>query len=473
MGIINNIMRWFGMVFSNKAVEEFDVRAIASTQMDQFVDRCVRIYKGRPDWIDDENGVKTIKFAKTLCSETARLATMAINITVDGSSRADWLQEQLDRVYFSLRHWVEFGTAFGTIILKPNGKDIDVLTPDKFMITDQSNGEITGCVFVDNETSHDGKKFYTRLEYHRFIQNDAGERIYMITNKTYISDVKKDIGKPIAIEDTPWNGLQEEVGVLGIDKPLFGVFRTPAANDIDIDSPMGLPIFSEALEELKDLDIAYSRNSGEIFDSDRIVLLDSDRLMASGGRVASGANGFEHAREQMKLPKYVRNVMGDGASTFYQEINPALNTEERLKGIDALLSLIGFKCGFSNGYFVFDQKTGMVTATQVEADDRRTIQYIKDVRDKIEACIDGLLYALDKFADLYNLAPYGEYETTYDFGDITYNREEDRVRWWSYVIQGKVPAWKFFVKFEGMSEDDAKEMVGEAEGQAPKFFEEE
>ena len=107
----------------------------------------------------------------------------------------------------------------------------------------------------------------------------------------------------------------------------------------------------------------------------------------------------------------------------------------------------------------------MVTATQVESDDRRTIQFIKDVRDKLEDCIDGLIYALNVFADLYGLAPVGAYETTYDFGDITYNREEDRARWWQYVVQGKASAWRYFQKFEGMSEEEAKAMIAEAQGE--------
>ena len=78
-----------------------------------------------------------------------------------------------------------------------------------------------------------------------------------------------------------------------------------------------------------------------------------------------------------------------------------------------------------------------------------------------------MIYALDVFADLYDYAPAGNYEIVYDFGDITYNRDEDRTRWWGYVSAGKVPAWMFFVKFEGMSEEDAKAMVAEAAPKTP------
>lgn len=454
------------MVFKKVAKEDFKVNSIVSDMMEIAISKSAQIYSGRPEWVDSDNHIKTINFAKAVSSETARLAMLGTKITIDGSARATWLQEQVDKVYFKLRGWVEYGCAYGTVIVKPNGKTIDLITPDDFIVTDQSNSSITGIIFINKEISENGKKFYTRLEYHRFLEDG----LYAISNKCYVGETENDKGKPIAIEKTPWSNLLAEVTIQNVEKPLYGVFKTPHANNVDINSPLGLSIFSDAIEELKDLDIAYSRNSKEILDSKRTVLLDSDRLIPSGGKVAKTATQFECACKDLGLPDYVKNVYGDGQANFYQEINPTLNTDTRLTGINALLSQIGYKVGYSNGYFVFNESTGMVTATQVESDDRRTVQFIKDVRDKIESCLGGLIYALNVFADLYNLAPVGAYEAVFDFGDITYNREEDRIRWWGYVVAQKVPAWMYFAKFEGMSEEEAKAMVAEAQPKQPTLF---
>ena len=175
----------------------------------------------------------------------------------------------------------------------------------------------------------------------------------------------------------------------------------------------------------------------------------------------------------MHLPKFAKNVNADDQNSFYQEINPQINIEQRKQEIDFQLSLIGCKCGFSNGYFVLDEKTGMVTATQVEADDRETIQLIKDTRDKLKICLEDLFYAQSVFADLYGLAPVGEYEANYDFGDITYNYESDKQIWWAYVQSGKMPFWRYLVKFEGYSEEEAKEIQQEAEPKEEGLFSEE
>lgn len=469
MGIIARIKGWFDMLFKSKAKEEFNIEDITSDEMKRMIDMCTNIYRGKPYWVDADEHIKTINFAKSVCSETARLTTLAIGIQIDGSARADWLQQQIENVYYQLRHWVEYGCAFGTIILKPNGENIDLYTPDRFIVTDQSNGEITGCVFVNKEVDAAGKKYYTRLEYHRFLDDGT----YAISNKCYVGASENDVNESIDIKKTPWAGLLEEAAIENIERPLFGVLRTPHANNIDIDSPLSLPIFADAIEEFKDLDIAYSRNVKEIRDSKRLVLLDSDRLLPTGGKVHNTVTGFTKAREDLGLPDYVKNVYGDGQENFYEEINPTLNTDTRLTGINALLSQIGYKCGFSNGYFVFNESTGIQTATGVEAEQQRTIQFIKDCRDKLESCLDDLIYALSKFADLYGYAPVGDYEVVYDFGDITYSYETDKQTWYSYVTQGKVPFWYYLTKFENMSEEDAKALEQAAKPKEPTLFGEE
>ena len=98
------------MIFKKQAEEDFDIQAAEFPEMESLINRCANIYRGVPEWLDDKNNIKTINFAKSVCSETARLATLAIGIQIDGSARATWLQEQINKVYFQIRHWVEYFT---------------------------------------------------------------------------------------------------------------------------------------------------------------------------------------------------------------------------------------------------------------------------------------------------------------------------------------------------------------------------
>ena len=458
------------MIFKKQAEEDFNIQAAEFPEMESLINKCANIYRGVPYWLDDKNNIKTINFAKSVCSETARLATLAIGIQIDGSARATWLQEQIDKVYFQIRHWVEYGCAYGTVFIKPNGESLDIFTPADVMIVDYDNQEIKGIIFKDSYTV--GRKYYTRLEYHRFVETTVDGVTtypYYVSNRAYVSKSPQSIGDKIDLKQTKWADLMADTPPIlkvngeKLDGPLYGVLRTPQANNVDISTPLGLPIFAEAIEELKDLDIAYSRNAKEIFDSKRTVLADDRLLMPSGSPVsAMTPQAMEHRCKEMSLPDYVKNVFGQDEKEFYKEINPILNTDTRISGINALLSQLGYKIGFSNGYFVFNEKSGIQTATGVEAEQQRTIQFVKDVRDKLESCLDQVIYALNVHADLYGLAPVGAYEINYDFGDITYSYEIDKQTWLGYVNTGRVPFWYYLVKFEGFSEADAKALADEA-----------
>ena len=129
MGIVATIKRWIGMIFKKRAEEDFQVKEITSQQMKDVISRCADMYRGTPSWVSAEDNIKTINFAKAVCSETARLVTLGIKIQIGGGARGTWLQEQIDKVYFNLRHWVEYGCAYGTVIIKPNDSGFDVFTP--------------------------------------------------------------------------------------------------------------------------------------------------------------------------------------------------------------------------------------------------------------------------------------------------------------------------------------------------------
>lgn len=456
MGIVSRIKEWWNKMFENEAKKAFGVATISSPEMDMEITKWLDTYRGFPWWVDEKERIKSIKFAKAVCSETARLTTLALEIKLDGDIRAEHLQQRVDGILMPrLRNWVEFGCASGTVIFKPNGNGADLVTPDRFRIVGKDgNGNISGIIFQD--TYQQGDKYYTKLEYHRFKAGEKETAHYMITNRVYRSYNGQSLGKECALEDTKWSNLQPEVAIKKqngeeLSSMLFGVFRMPVANDIDFDSPLGVSVFADAMEEMKDLDIAYSRYAGEIYDSESIELLDDRLINETGKKIGSG--------QSINLPHHVRNVYGNDTKDFYQAIERPLKTEERIRGINNQLSLVGYKCGYSNGYFVLDQKTGMVTATQVESDDRRTIQLIKDIRDSLQTAVTDYIYAESVFADLYNLAPAGTYDIDYSFGDITYNFEEDKLHHYNLACQGKFPWEEYYVKFLKYSRKEAKKLL--------------
>lgn len=458
-------------MWQKEAQDKFGVETIESDVMKAALNDWVNIYQGKPDWtLPDDKGnidIESFNFAKKLCNETARLTTLALGITVEGSARADWINSFMESYIARMKNEeCEKACAFGYIILKPNGDGIDYVMPWDFCPTHATDGKVDGGIFFDHYHEPGDKWYYTRLEWQRFEDVSEDVRIFRITNKTYKATGANGIGQECSMKETVWANLQEDAAYQNIEQPLFSIFKMPLSNNIDMSSPLGVSIFSNAQKELKSLDIAWTRLEDEIFDSQKITFL-GDMLIDEPGRPVRSrfAPGGAVDKTGKALPRWARILPGSNTGDEYHEVNPALQTADRLSGIDHFLNLVGVKCGYSTGQFVLNGRSGVVTATQVESDDRETIQYIKQIRDSLQMATDGLIYALDKWADIYNLAPVGEYEVNYSFQDLVYNFEEDKIRHWQYVQAGKYPLWMYYMNFEGMGEEEAKAVAAEAKSE--------
>lgn len=109
------------------------------------------------------------------------------------------------------------------------------------------------------------------------------------------------------------------------------------------------------LAELKAIDIAVSRKNTEIEDSKHITFVGQQLIQNAQNR-------------NVELPRFVKGLgmgLSDGEVSAIHEHAPTLLTDARIKDINFDLSMAGVKCGFSEGVFVLDGQTGMITATQV------------------------------------------------------------------------------------------------------------
>lgn len=449
------------MLFMNSGTDIgkiFGVDLISSNEMNAALKKWENISTGKPSWLNGDDGIETINMAKHISDTRAKLTTLDIDIALSGSARADYLQKLVDELLKRLPDRIAEADRLGGIMIKWNGVSWDFILPGNFGITEKdNNGEIIGAIFAAHTSQ--GSAHYTRLEYHRFEGNTAdGGRLYRVSNRAFKNQLSRKgeitLGTEVALDkvDT-WAHLAPEVSIAKLEKPLFAYYRVPGANIIDPSSPLGLSVFANAITELKAIDIAVSRKNMEVEDSKKITFVGQVLIQNAKNR-------------NVELPRFVMGLgmgLNDTETSAIHEHTPVLLTDQRIKDINFNLSMAGVKCGFSEGVFVLDGQTGMITATQVEADDRDTIQTIKNDRDALKNALEQAIYGANALTTLYTLAPLGEYEVNFNFGDITYNYEEDKAAWRAYAMQGWVPKWLYFVKFEGMSEEEAKAMVAEAE----------
>lgn len=442
---------------SSEVGKVFGVDLITSDDMNNAIKRWNYISTGKPPWANADDDITTVNMAKLISDTRAKLTTLDIGIALSGSPRAEYLQNIVDDLLKRLPDRIAEADRLGGIMIKWNGGTWDYILPGNFGITAKDdNGGIVGAIFASHTSQ--GKAHYTRLEYHRFEGADANGPLYVVTNKAFKNQINSggivSLGRPVKLQAVQaWADMQDEVKISNLKKPLFAYYRVPGANTVDPTSPLGLAVFANAITELKAIDIAISRKNTEVEDSKHITFV--------GQTVIRNA-----VNKNIELPRFVMGLgtgINDGDTTAVHEHVPTMLTDQRIKDLNFDLSMAGVKCGFSEGVFVLNGQTGMITATQVEADDRDTIQTIKTDRDALRNTLEQAIYGADALVTLYELAPLGEYEINYNFGDITYSYEEDKAAWRAYAMQGWIPKWLYFVKFEGMSEDEAKAICAEAE----------
>lgn len=472
MNIFARVKEFFMNLFKTSAEKEFNVDIISSDLMEMAQIEWQNIIKGRPYWMSDS--VQTINFAKFLCYYTSKKTCLDLKVTINGSDRANYINQCVKAmIQKSIRDKVEDACGAGGIIIKPNGTynpagAIDYVMPGSFAVTEKnSNGDILGVIFIDRKIK--GDDYYTRLEYQHFTSSilDDGEgsgRTYTIENKAFKSKGSESLGRSIKLTDVPeWKDIPESISISNVEKPLFGYFKMPYNNTIDHASPEGVAVFANCIEELRNLDVAWSRKDDEVDDSQHITFIDENALMKRDKNTGD--------KERIELPRFVKGLKrGVDAQNTIDEHVPTLLTEQRVADINSILSMISTKAGFSQGQFVLDRKTGVATATEIESDDSETVETINDIRASLKSAIKDLIYALDKYCDVFFNMQSGYVnaldddvadEDVFYFKDLLASFEQDRTRAYQLMMNGVYSKRKYLKEYEGFNDKEIDEMFAE------------
>lgn len=467
--IIESIKGWFLRLFKTNINNAFKIDTIRSPDMEREIKLWIDIAEGKPPWLDIENDIRTICFSNTMARELASLITQNIDIKIESEygtgENAVFLQGAIDNSFIKkAQDIIERMIRYGGVMAKWNGESIDFLDPDRFIVTDtDSNKDITGAIFFSYYTK--GKRYYTKAEWHRFDgETPEKQKIYRISNKAFVSDNADDIGMETALSNTKWNDINPETEIIGLESPLFVYLKNPYSNTVDTDSPLGVSCFSECKEELRWLDVAMSSLGTETETSKPMMFVDE------GAIVFAKNNGI-------KLPKFVKGLQMLKVDSVVSQWQPTLQVQNRIDGINFYLSILSYKAGFDPGYFVFNgQSISIATATQVEATERRTFNTVMSYRNLIgQPAINGdgrtgfafdivrIIDTMAVMAGQISAGNYGNYRVYVSADDITANKEENKAFDYQLANAGYMAKWRFLVRNLGMTEDEAKEMVLQAQ----------
>ena len=123
-----------------------------------------------------------------------------------------------------------------------------------------------------------------------------------------------------------------------------------------------------------------------------------------------------------------------------------------------ILKQIEFQVGMSYGT-LSDPQSVEKTATEIRNSKQRMYITIDSIQKALQHTFDGLLYAMDVYAGLYNLAPAGGYEASYDWGDSILEdadaKERERANDRQDLAAGILNDWEYRAKWYNETEDEA------------------
>ena len=438
------------MIRKDNIKSAFNVNIAISNEMATAIDTWVKIYRNNAEWHNEKT--KSLKLGKAISQEFARLVTIEMKSELTGSKRAEYLTETYKNVLKDLRKNVEYMCAKGAIVFKPyvsNGKIVvDYVQADKFYPTEyDSNGKLTAGVFLAQKII--GEKIHTRLEYHRFsVSNNIG--MYTITNKAFVSDNKGELGTETSLGIIQeWANIEEIVTINNVEKPLFIYIKVPTANNIDEESPLGISVFANATDLIKDADEQYARYKWEFEGTEVAIEVDETSLRKD-------ENGNEKLSKHDKRLYKKRNT---GDAGFWEIFSPDIREVSQSAGLNKIFRLIEFHCQLAYGT-LSDPNDVDKTAEEIKTSKQRSYSTVADIQKSVQQGLEELIYVLDVLATLYSLAPQGKAEASFEWDDsIVTDRAKEYAEKMQMVTNGTMPKWEFRMWYFGETKEQAKLMI--------------
>lgn len=322
-----------------------------------------------------------LNMAKTICEDWASLI---LNEKVNIHTGTDF-DEIIEKVFeynnFRVKgnQLIELAFAFGTgafvEYLDATGEVvIDYIRAGMIYPLSWENGYINECAFGSVRETKEGKQIY--LQIHKL--DDKG-KTYIIENHMIDAETGKDIELP---ED-----MAEEV-LTGSENPLFQIVTPNIINNIDLDSPLGISVFGNAISQVKGCDLIYDSYMNEFNLGRRRILVP-----------------ISMAKVQMQENGVSKPVFDSNDTMFYaipddrnnqQKIEPmdmSIRAQEHELGITKALDLLSFKCGMGTGRYRFESGT-VKTATEVISEKSELYQSLKKHEIVVGNAIKGLVNAI-------------------------------------------------------------------------------
>lgn len=441
-----------------QAITQYLSRKGYSTVDDAYyrqIDKWLRWYKGKVASVHtyrQYNGLKRITrtrkslgMAKKVCEDWASLELNdKVEILIGDERVNEAVHQVLDNNNFWVRgnQLLEVAYALGTgaLVEYMAGGDIriDYIRAGMVHPVSWDNGRITECAFATERSRGKDKLVYLNTHHldgdQYIIDNEMFERSGNTLTPTELSE-----------------GVEAVVHT-GSDIPRYQIIAPNIVNNLDLDCPMGVSVYANALDELEGLDLVYDSYVSEF-------RLGKKRIMVpvTMAKIIQQDDGTTNPIfDDNDTEFFAVETSGNDTGQKITEINMELRYEAHEAALKTGLNLVSTKCGLGNDRYKFEADN-VKTATEVVSEKSDLYQNLKKHEQVLRSALIGMCRAI---ASLLGMPT--DWEITINFDDsIIEDRPAEQLRDMQQVRDKLMAVWEYRVKYFGETEDDAKAMAEE------------
>lgn len=444
--LINKVKGWWHKMFDyKKIVNDFGLDMETSESILNAIQTWSKIYNKQEPWIDENT--KSLHVARTMCEKVAKAVTIEYKSTCS--------EPYIDGIYQKLlrkkRKYTEQMLGKSSVFFRPyfNGKDIkvNVVQADKFIpVAFDDDDNLTSYILIDQVVKED--KIYTRLEYNEYKDNKI--TIKNICYKGFISGVTLS-SKISLTEVDKWKDIKDIETIEGVDRLIGGFATMPTENDLDNNSPIGQPIYHNAMELLEEIDNQFSRIIHEYRGTELAVDIDQSICLPDG------KGGF-------KVPKgkdrYFRKWdFEDTKDKSMNIFSPEIRDNPLFNGLNEYLIQVESACHLSHGTLAKPEAIEK-TATEMKQSKQDYYVTVSDIQAVLQSAFDDLIYGIYVLCKLYGISVKNNYSVEYNWDDsILVDKETIQKQSQLELSQGIIDRVAYFMTTRDWSEEEAIEYI--------------
>lgn len=387
-----------------------------------------------------------LKLPIAIATEFSRLVMAESHFELSGD---EGLANQFSGFITQLRQNMGLACALGGMVFKPyftaDDVKINLIPANRFYpVKFDNDGNVKSAVFVDSFTF--GNYYYTRLEHHDFT-----DTVYTVTNTCYKSLSDDYLGSQCSLTEVDgWANIEPVQTIENLERPLFAYFKVPLSNNIDSDSPLGMSVYAQAVNLIRQAEEMWERIQWEYQSKETAIDVSVDMFKLEKGKPV-----LPRGKERL-YRTYSPNIDGD---LFFKEFSPEIRDSSLFNGFNKILQRIEFAVGLAYGT-ISEPSEIEKTATEILTSKQRSYVFISEIQQSLEKALQDLTYSLNVYKVLSKGLHKDVVKLTCTFGDnVLEDSDKEFQRRLQMVSAGLLSKEKFVSWYFGCEESEAKDYI--------------